>query len=229
MAGGLQPPVEEQDPAVEYATKGGVYFILEDADLQVGKLGKEFRLLNSDEHANYLQRKQLDPSLYRPDICHQALLSILDSPLNKAGVVKGVYVRTKQNTLIQVNPQVRLPRTFRRFSGLMVQLLQKLSVRASNSKDRLLKVVKHPVTKYLPTGATRIALSHKAPEVKDVFIHVKELPQDTPVVFIVGAFASGKVNTDYADQEISISQYPLSAAQALTRITNACEQHLQIV
>lgn len=40
MAGGLQPPVEEQDPAVEYATKGGVYFILEDADLQVGKLGK---------------------------------------------------------------------------------------------------------------------------------------------------------------------------------------------
>lgn len=91
------------------------------------------------------------------------------------------------------------------------------------------QVVKHPVTKYLPTGATRIALSHKAPEVKDVFIHVKELPQDTPVVFIVGAFASGKVNTDYADQEISISQYPLSAAQALTRITNACEQHLQIV
>lgn len=92
-----------------------------------------------------------------------------------------------------------------------------------------LQIVKGPVTKYLPAGATRVALSHKAPEVKDIFVHVKELPQDTPIVFIVGAFASGMVKTDYSDQVISISQYPLSAAQALTRITNACEQHLQIV
>lgn len=92
-----------------------------------------------------------------------------------------------------------------------------------------LQVVKGPVTRYLPTGAKRIALSHKATELKDLFTYVKELPQDSPVVFIVGAFATGKVNTAYSDAEISISQYPLSAAQALTRITNACEQNLQII
>lgn len=40
MAGGLQPPDEVEDPAIEYASKGGIYFVLEDADLQVGKLGK---------------------------------------------------------------------------------------------------------------------------------------------------------------------------------------------
>lgn len=104
-----------------------------------------------------------------------------------------------------------------------------LKSRFALQHETSLQVVKGPVTKYLPTGATRVALSHKAPEVKDLFVHVKELPQDTPIVFIVGAFASGMVNTDYSDQAISISQYPLSAAQALTRITNACEQHLQIV
>lgn len=49
--------------------------------------------------------------------------------------------------------QVRLPRTFRRFCGLMVQLLQKLSIRATNGPDKLLKVVKGPVTKYFPPGA----------------------------------------------------------------------------
>lgn len=49
-------------------------------------------------------------------------------------------------------PQVRLPRTFRRFCGLMVQLLQKLSIRATNGPDKLLKVVKGPVTKYFPPG-----------------------------------------------------------------------------
>ena len=42
--------------------------------------------------------------------------------------------------LIYVNPKVRIPRTFKRFSGLMVQLLQKLSIRATNGPDKLLKV-----------------------------------------------------------------------------------------
>ena len=37
----------------------------------------------------------------------QALLTILDSPLNKAGKLKALYVHTAKNVLIQVNPQVR--------------------------------------------------------------------------------------------------------------------------
>ena len=49
---------------------------------------QELRLLNSDEHANFLQRKGEDPANFRPDICHQALLAILDSPLNKAGKIR---------------------------------------------------------------------------------------------------------------------------------------------
>lgn len=38
MAGGLQPP-EEAEAHCAFAT-GGVTFVLEDADLQVGKVGK---------------------------------------------------------------------------------------------------------------------------------------------------------------------------------------------
>jgi len=49
-------------------------------------------------------------------------------------------VRSKKNALIEVHTQVRLPRTFRRFCGLFAQLLQKLSVRSTNSKERMLKV-----------------------------------------------------------------------------------------
>jgi rRNA small subunit pseudouridine methyltransferase Nep1 len=37
----------------------------------------------------------------------QALLAILDSPLNKAGKLKALYVHTNKNVLIQVNPQAR--------------------------------------------------------------------------------------------------------------------------
>ena len=54
--------------------------------------------------------------------------------------VQGLFIHTHKNVLIQVNPSVRLPRTFKRFCGLMVQLLQKLSIRATNGPDKLLKV-----------------------------------------------------------------------------------------
>jgi hypothetical protein len=43
---------------------------------------------------------------------------LLDSPLNRAGLLQ-VYIKTEKNVLIEVNPQIRIPRTFKRFAGLM--------------------------------------------------------------------------------------------------------------
>ena len=90
----------------------------------------------------------------------QCLLTLLDSPLNKAGLLQ-VYIHTAKGVLIEVNPHVRIPRTFKRFSGLMgtfcafsvcgrktdvhdraVQLLHKLSIRGVNGPEKLLKVIK---------------------------------------------------------------------------------------
>ena len=48
----------------------------------------------------------------------KCLLTLLDSPLNKAGLLQ-VYIHTAKGVLIEVNPSVRIPRTFKRFSGLM--------------------------------------------------------------------------------------------------------------
>jgi rRNA small subunit pseudouridine methyltransferase Nep1 len=67
----------------------------------------------------------------------------------QAGLLK-LYVRTEKGVLIDVSPQIRIPRTFRRFSGLMAQLLFKLSIRASNGPHKLLNVIKNPVTAHLP-------------------------------------------------------------------------------
>lgn len=52
------------------------------------------------------------------------------------------YPQHISHHILQINPKVRLPRTFKRFSGLMVQLLQKLSIRATNGPDKLLKVLR---------------------------------------------------------------------------------------
>jgi hypothetical protein len=54
MVGGLRPPVAEEDEkAKEAQDKSGIYFILEDADLQVGKVGKVCsRWLRNQWHRN---------------------------------------------------------------------------------------------------------------------------------------------------------------------------------
>lgn len=229
MSGGVEATFEEAPPSTS-GMEGGVIFVLENANLETAKVGKNYELLNCDDHANFLRRHKKDPALYRPDICHQALLAILDSPLNKAGKLKALYVHTAKNVLIQINPQVRLPRTFRRFCGLLVQLLQKLSIRATNGPDKLLKVVKGPVTKYFPPDAHRIGFSHSAKSI--VVMHewvARPELGDRPLVFVVGAFAHGKIDDSYVDEYISISQFPLSAAYALGRITNALEQKWSIV
>ncbi len=84
------------------------------------------------------------------------LLTLLDSPLNKAGKLQ-VYIHTEKNVLIEVNPSIRIPRTYKRFAGLMVQLLHKLKIRAVDGPDALLKVIKNPVEAHLPAGSRRSA------------------------------------------------------------------------
>ena len=138
----MEAPSEDVEEEDQDAT-GGYTFVLEKATLETAKIGKGYALLNCDDHANFIKRHGKQPGDYRPDICHQALLAILDSSLNKAGKVKAVYVNTQKNVLIKISPHTRIPRTFKRFCGLFVQLLQKLSVRASNGPDKLLKVIKH--------------------------------------------------------------------------------------
>lgn len=78
----------------------------------------KYTLLNCDDHQGILAKTGRDIADARPDITHQCLLTLLDSPLNKAGLLQ-VYIHTAKGVLIEVNPHVRIPRTFKRFSGLM--------------------------------------------------------------------------------------------------------------
>lgn len=87
----------------------------------IKQVGNKFDLLNCDDHAHILKNNNRDVGSCRPDITHQCLLMLLDSPLNRAGLLQ-VYIHTSNNVLIEVNPQTRIPRTFKRFAGLMGKL-----------------------------------------------------------------------------------------------------------
>ncbi|VDP66513.1 unnamed protein product [Schistosoma curassoni] len=47
--------------------------------------GKEFQLLNPDRHKDRILKAGVDVATVRPDITHQCLLMLLDSPLNRVG------------------------------------------------------------------------------------------------------------------------------------------------
>lgn len=133
--------------------------------------------------------------------------------------------------MIEVNPQTRIPRTFDRFAGLMVQLLHKLSIRSQDSVQggiKLLKVIKNPITDHFPVGCKKISTSFGVADTH--LVNIRDYVQnecgdaDSPVVFVIGAMAKGSVNIDYHEDTISISSYPLSAALTCSKVCAAFEE-----
>ncbi|PRQ49755.1 putative rRNA small subunit pseudouridine methyltransferase Nep1 [Rosa chinensis] len=54
----------------------------------------------------------------------------------------------EDDKLIEIKPYVRISRTFKQFSGVMLQLLQKLSISAAGKREKLMLMIKNPVTQY---------------------------------------------------------------------------------
>ena len=47
---------------------------------------------------------------------------------------------------------------------------------------------------------------------------------DEPICIVVGAIAKGMIETDYTEENISISNYPLSAALTCSKLCDAFEE-----
>jgi rRNA small subunit pseudouridine methyltransferase Nep1 len=106
----------------------------------------------------------------------------------------------------------------------MVQLLHKLSIRSVNSEEKLLKVIKNPITDHLPIKCRKITLSFDA-KVQTVQHYVETLDDDESICVFVGAMAKGKDNfaDEFVDEKIGVSNYPLSASVACSKFCHGCE------
>ncbi|KAK8098651.1 Ribosomal RNA small subunit methyltransferase NEP1 [Apiospora kogelbergensis] len=192
-----------------------------------GRMGMQrddkYSLLNSDEHIGVMRKMNRDISDARPDITHQCLLTLLDSPINKAGKLQ-IYIHTAKGVLIEVSPTVRIPRTFKRFAGLMVQLLHRLSIRSTTSQEKLLRVIQNPITDHLPPDCRKVTLSFDAPLVR-VRDWVESVGSKQSICVFVGAMAKGADTfaDQFVDEKISISNFSLSASVACSKFCHAAE------
>jgi hypothetical protein len=62
--------------------------VLENACLETIKVGSSHELLNVDKHKQQIIKFKKDPANCRPDILHQCLLMLFDSPLNRANLLQ---------------------------------------------------------------------------------------------------------------------------------------------
>ncbi|KAK6127315.1 hypothetical protein DH2020_038978 [Rehmannia glutinosa] len=63
----------------------------------------------------------------------------------------------------------------------------------------------------------------------DMYDYVGAVNNELDLVFVVGAMAHGKIDEDYVEDYLSISEYPMSAAYCISIITTAVERKWKIL
>eukprot|EP00920_Eleutheroschizon_duboscqi_P020567 GHVT01048681.1.p1 GENE.GHVT01048681.1~~GHVT01048681.1.p1 ORF type:complete len:230 (-),score=34.71 GHVT01048681.1:1054-1743(-) len=194
--------------------------ILEEACLELMEgRHKQLELLNNSDHRPILRRLDRPHEDVRPDITHHCLLALLGSPLNKAGKLL-LYIHTSANELIEVSPQLIIPKTWKQFSALMISFLQKNRLKAADRNVVLMRLIKNRLTSILPAGSRRIGLSVSGETVALRSFVEQFKSSEQPVVLAIGAVAHGDPTPkcDYLERNISIAPYGLTAATCCAKV-----------
>lgn len=227
--------------------------VLQNTNLEIIKTQRGKCLLSSEMIE---ARKKENSPEYRPDILHQCLLILLDSPLNKSGNLR-VLVEMTTKKVITVNPQVRLPRVYSRFTGLLIQLLERHRIYSGTERAELMKVSKDPLETHLDSTSVRIGMSREGENFFDFVKNIKSEKTDTiktevnkqtelmennsksnslndeiqktkSYIFYINAVASGEDPTEGMDHVLALSSYPLSAATCCSKVCTQFEELLNI-
>jgi len=141
----------------------------------------------------------------RPDIVHSFLLLTLDSIANQRGEME-VMVHTRNDEVIYVSSETRLPKGYNRFCGLMESLFQNKVV--PDKESPLLKIENMQLRELLKrheiSGIT-VLRPEKNPVRLNEYMKKIDLSEHT---FVIGGFAVGDFQTDFSEiehREITIS------------------------
>ncbi|MFX1367944.1 MAG: 16S rRNA methyltransferase [Promethearchaeota archaeon] len=136
----------------------------------------------------------------RPDITFLSLLTLLETPLCKEGLL-GVHLHLQDGRIVEISPDVRLPRNYDRFIGLFEQLLDKGQVPTQNA----------PLLKIMPLTLQELIsnLKQNDPNARTIlFVEGGEqttidalggaYPEDVsiPVILGIGAFPHGDLSQE---------------------------------
>lgn len=155
----------------------------------------EKMLLDASHHHPAFGKLKESERRGRPDIPHFFLMLCLDSDLSSDGRLRA-FVHTRNNDVIAVNPETRLPPNYPRFVGLIETLYEKqvvpsaenalLELRNGVSLETLVTALKPDEVIVLdPGGEKATVLAEKMVEIKG-----------DRIVVIVGGFSKGSFRSD---------------------------------
>jgi len=165
----------------------------------------------------------------RPDIVHLSLLEALCSPLNKEGLLK-IHVHSFGDQVISVSSQLRLPRNYNRFIGLMEQLFTLGKVPPSGQPLLVLekKTLPELVSSINPSHVVAFSRIGKPFTLEEA---VQELINEEKPVAIIGGFPIGHftdTTTTLADEIISIDPEMLEACIVTSRLIYEYERAISV-
>lgn len=158
----------------------------------------------------------------RPDIVHRCILSALDSWANKQGRLH-LFIHTREDHVIEINPETRLPRQYHRFVGLMEQLMKQKKI--THSDEVLLSYERKTLKQLLKEiNGTKLLLWEKG-EKTSLLETFKKL-SETKITLVLGGFPHGDFHQAHnlIDHKISFEDESFSASYLLAKSIFSFEQ-----
>ncbi|MDE1844562.1 MAG: ribosome biogenesis protein [Thaumarchaeota archaeon] len=161
----------------------------------------------------------------RPDLVHFSLLEACSIPLYFEDKLS-VFVHTIDDKVISVGQNVRLPKSYHRFIGLVEKLYATKEIKENNNTLLTLREMSFGdlIRKINPEQT--IALSSKG--IKSTYQKLaEEINNNTCLV--IGGFSKGQFsdkNKEYFDKTISVDKNPLEAHIIISRVLYECEKRI---
>ncbi|ASJ10866.1 16S rRNA methyltransferase [Thermococcus sp. P6] len=144
----------------------------------------------------------------RPDIVHVCLLNALESIACREGLLR-VYVHTRNDEVIYINPETRIPRNYNRFVGLMESLFKRRAVpedlKLLRMEDRFLGELVREID---PDG---VFVMHERGEPVNPGEFGRILSGFENPLVIVGGFPHGDFRRKIPGRRVSLYREPLMA------------------
>jgi len=158
----------------------------------------------------------------RPDIVHRCALFALDSLANKNGCLQ-FYIHTRNDHVIWINPETRLPRQYHRFIGLIEQLMKKKQIISSN--EVLLTYEQKTLKELLTNNLHDCFLLWEKGKMTSLF-QTFEQKKDIDLTFVIGGFPHGDFHqaTNIINQKIAVEQDSITASYLLAKTICTFEQ-----
>ncbi len=191
-------------------------------------------LLDISLHYNAMRKLKKREKRGRPDIIHFTLLTILETPLVHRSITK-IYIHTIDNKVIFVRPDVRLPKNYNRFVGLMEQLLDKGKV-PPGSNNPLLWVKHMSLSELLSSiNPAKVLIFTERGENVSLDRLIEEivwlLKRNMEVAVIVGGFPHGDFEKETLKLGTNVSIYsgkPMKTWHIVCRLTTLLEKKLDL-